>query len=260
MAGDYIIIRCDLPDEPEVIAIADRLQIPGDLVVGKLVRFWSWANMHLTNGHAPGVTELWLDEYLRCAGFARALESVGWLEVNKSGLTVPKFDSFNSKGGKKRLLAAKRQKKKRDASVTPQSRPPRDKSVTTEQKRREEKEELILSDRKTSPGGQPSDPTLLTLDFLGSIAGQVQTIFRRLGYTGNDGALIWKSVALADMGRLQESWVAGASEGARLNAKGNSVGYYRTSLADHAASDGITLSDQLATVKLPPGFPTGPPK
>ena len=42
-------------------------------------------------------------------GFAAAMEKVGWLETSESGVIFPKFDRWNSQGGKKRLLTARRQ-------------------------------------------------------------------------------------------------------------------------------------------------------
>jgi hypothetical protein len=42
MAGDWIKLQKDTPDKPEVLAIATRMNLDPDAVVGKLVRIWSW--------------------------------------------------------------------------------------------------------------------------------------------------------------------------------------------------------------------------
>ena len=108
MAGDWIAIRCDLANEPEVIAIADDTGLDEFAVVGRLHRLWSWANRHTTDGNAPGVTYSWIDRYLQHAGFASAMEAAGWLANDGATISIPKFDRFNSQSGKQRLLTAKR--------------------------------------------------------------------------------------------------------------------------------------------------------
>jgi hypothetical protein len=132
MAGDWIKMKTDLANEPEVIGISTILAIEIDLVVGKLHRAWSWANKHTTNGNAPIVTRAWLDEYVRVTGFAEAMISVGWLRSTDNSISFPKFDVHNSKGSKRRALASFRQALHRSRkSVT--------KVTSREEKRREEK-------------------------------------------------------------------------------------------------------------------------
>ncbi len=108
MAGDWIPMRCNLAQEPEVIAVAAATNIDEDAVVGKLHRLWSWANQHTTDGNARSVTYFWINRFLSCEGFAEALEEQGWLSVGKAGVRFPKFDRFNSQGAKRRVLTAKR--------------------------------------------------------------------------------------------------------------------------------------------------------
>jgi hypothetical protein len=108
MAGDWIAIRCDLANEPEVISIAEATGLDEYGVVGRLHRLWSWANRHTTDGNAISVTYAWVDRYLQRDGFSMAMESVGWLSHDGAVLLFPKFDRFNSQGAKQRLLTAKR--------------------------------------------------------------------------------------------------------------------------------------------------------
>ncbi|WP_428305509.1 hypothetical protein [Lacipirellula sp.] len=108
MAGDWIAIRCDLANEPEVISIATASGLDEFAVVGRLHRLWSWANRHTTDGNAPGVTYAWANRYLQSDGFAEAMAAAGWLSCEGGALVFPKFDRFNSQGAKKRLLTAKR--------------------------------------------------------------------------------------------------------------------------------------------------------
>lgn len=115
MAGDWIPMRHDLPDDPAVIAIATATGLDEFGVIGRLHRLWSWADRQTTNGNAPGVTGLWLDGYMGRDGFADAMLAVGWLALNKDGISIPKFDEWISESAKVRALAARRQRKFRNA-------------------------------------------------------------------------------------------------------------------------------------------------
>lgn len=133
MAGDWIKIETALPEKPEVIAIAAKLGIHEDEVVGKLIRLWRWCDQQLSSCHAANVTLLFIDRYIGAQGFAQAMVDAGWLMVVEDGLAIPNFDRHLSKGSKARALAKDRQ---RHTRVTKVSRAHRDKSVTREEKRR----------------------------------------------------------------------------------------------------------------------------
>lgn len=141
MAGDWIKMRCDLPDDLEVIGMAAKLGLAEDEVVGKLFRTWVWIQSVSRDGHAPSVTAAWLDRRMSCDGWATAMESAGWLVIHADGLEFPNFDRHMSEGAKRRGLAQARKAKSRSV-VTDVSRAKRDKSrdqsVTREEKRREE--------------------------------------------------------------------------------------------------------------------------
>jgi hypothetical protein len=147
MAGDWIKMRCDLPNEPEVLSVADQCGMDVDTVVGKLHRIWSWADRHTKNGNAVGVTGVRIDELARANGFAAALEKVGWLVVSETGVRIPHFDRHMGQGGKRRALTARRM-------VTHRKRNSNAKSVTkaSPEKRREEKS-------SNSPNGELKPPT-----------------------------------------------------------------------------------------------------
>jgi hypothetical protein len=147
MAGDWIKMRHDLADDPAVIGIAAELGIDEFAVIGRLHRFWSWADRQSRDGHAVGVTKTWLDRYIQRDGFADAMVKYGWLEVQNDGITIPKFDRHNGNPAKERVLAAERKRKQRSSknghdSVTDMSRSDRDENVTIEKRRVSNKEKL----------------------------------------------------------------------------------------------------------------------
>lgn len=135
MAGDWIKLQKDTPDKPEVLAIASRLEIDPDAVVGKLVRIWCWFDTHTIDGNAQSVTFSYLDRLTGVTGFAEQVALVGWLEQDGALLKLPNFDYHNGKTAKTRALGKNRAEKHRSNDVS------NDERVTKPlpEKRREEK-------------------------------------------------------------------------------------------------------------------------
>ena len=139
MAGDWIKLQKDTPDKPEVLAIAARLQIDQDAVVGKLIRIWSWFDTHTIDGNASCVTFALLDRLSAVTGFAEQMALVGWLEQSGHDLKLTNFGYHNGETAKTRALGKNRTDKARsNANSNAISNAP---SVTKSlpEKRREEK-------------------------------------------------------------------------------------------------------------------------
>ena len=113
MAGDWIKMETMLHEKPEVIQIAAELGMDRFSVVGRLHRLWSWFNAQSRDGHAKGVTDVFVDELLSCDGFARMLRKVDWLEVRSGSLLVPHFDRHNGESAKKRAVQNERKRRER---------------------------------------------------------------------------------------------------------------------------------------------------
>lgn len=125
MAGDWIKMRVDLMDDPSVVAIAVRLEMDEDHVVGKLHRLWSWADRHTIDGATSGVNDTWVDRFVAKKGFAAAMADVGWLVIGTDGIRFPGFEKHNGESAKKRADAQQRQRVSRQGrhtSVTKMSR------------------------------------------------------------------------------------------------------------------------------------------
>jgi hypothetical protein len=160
MAGDWIKIRSDLPDEDEVLGIAHKLNIDPDLVVGKLVRFWAWVDKVSPNGRLRWATCVDIDRRLNCPGFAEALVFVGWLEIADEGenhmLVIPHYERHMSQSAKLRAVKARQKAKERRSeslecrhSVAKMSPCDGDKEATREEKRRD-----IRTPCKSPAGGR----------------------------------------------------------------------------------------------------------
>ena len=111
MAGDWIPMRANLEDDPTVIAIARALKLQPDHVVGKLHRFWSWADSHTIDGQLCGVDAAWVDKHVDKRGFANAMASAPtpWLVIEDCGIRIPNFTNWFGSSAKSRMLATRRQ-------------------------------------------------------------------------------------------------------------------------------------------------------
>lgn len=142
MAGDWIKVQKDTPDKPEVLAIASRMGLDPDAVVGKLIRIWSWFDTHTIDGNALSVTFSFLDRLTGVTGFAEQVALVGWLEHNGQNLSLPNFSNHNGETAKKRSLGKNRtQKYRSNAESNAESV-----TKTSPEKRREEKIYTVSKD------------------------------------------------------------------------------------------------------------------
>jgi hypothetical protein len=145
MAGSWIKIEHSMPDKPEVDGIAVHLKLDHDAVVGKLLRFWIWADQQTIDGKSFQVTDSFIDRLANCSGFASALVAVGWLANRNGRLSLPNFDRHNGQTAKSRALSTDRVKRLRnDSSVT---------KALPEQRRTEKTETREDSVKKTRVPG-----------------------------------------------------------------------------------------------------------
>ena len=147
MAGDWIKIEHALPDKPEVMEMACALKIDADAVVGKLIRVWTWFDVHTENGNANVTMRALLDRYAGVTGFVTEMQNVGWIAESNGILTVNKFERHNGQTAKNRANTNRRVAKLRkcnDDSVTNVTIEPLQKPLP--EKRREEKNVVLSKD------------------------------------------------------------------------------------------------------------------
>jgi hypothetical protein len=109
MAGEWLKMEACTPEKSEVLAITARMGWDdADLTVGKLFRIWRWFDQQTTDGNACGVTAALLDRVVGVTGFCNAVQSVGWLTITDSGISLPNFERHNGNTAKNRALTAKR--------------------------------------------------------------------------------------------------------------------------------------------------------
>lgn len=164
MAGDWIKMRGNLWDDPRVTKLCDMTDQSEATIVGALYWLWAMADQHTEDGYLDGLTTRQIDRKTGVQGFANALASIGWIEVNEHGITIVRFEDHNGDSAKKRCQGSKRAAKHRtsNAEVTQPALRERYESVTSalarEEKRREEKiKENSLSGVKENPTSPPAE-------------------------------------------------------------------------------------------------------
>lgn len=137
MAGDWIKIRSNIKDDPDVVVMAGRLESDEFSVVGRLHAVWAWLDQHSEDGTNVRITSAYLDRLTACSGFADAMRAVGWLDGRDGLLVFPNFGRHNGESAKHRATETKRKSKQRSEVGTnvPQVVP----TITGPEKRREEK-------------------------------------------------------------------------------------------------------------------------
>lgn len=118
MAGNWIKLRHDIFDDPDIRRLARATGLDQDQVIGKVARLWSWADRHGINGQLNAQLDD-VDDQVGKVGFAAALVSVGWLSTQEGGIVIPHWERHFSDSAKARALGALRVEKHRNGdSVT----------------------------------------------------------------------------------------------------------------------------------------------
>lgn len=111
--GQWIKWEKGLLKKPEIANIAATLQISRYEVAARCMELWEWADDNTKNGTVDHVPRAFIDDLLSVRGFADALQSIGWLVADKTGVTFPRFDRHNGKCAKRRAEDAERKRRNR---------------------------------------------------------------------------------------------------------------------------------------------------
>ncbi len=139
MAGDWIKMQKSLPRDPRVVRISSALKADRLRTVGGLLSAWCLFDEQTEDGKLEGYTPELMDEIVGFQGLARAMESVGWLEIGDGFLSVPRFDEHNGQSAKRRAQDSVRKMSARKADKRPQSK----QTKGGPEKRREEKNRVV---------------------------------------------------------------------------------------------------------------------
>ena len=156
MAGEWIKVRLDLPEDPAVYRLSRITGLDRLSVIGRLYAFWAWADKHAVDGRVDGASTLDVDDITRHDGFADAMAQVKWLDVGPDYLAIPKHDRHNGESAKERSLKNARQAKWREGKGGAVDAPPSTKASTTASTREEKRREDISP---TNVGESAKRPT-----------------------------------------------------------------------------------------------------
>lgn len=170
MASNWIKLEVITPDKPEIFRLAEILNIDPDAALGKVIRFWVWADQQTIDGNAEcnarSVTKSAIDRITFMSGFADALIQVGWLVEIEGLLTLPNFERHNGKSSKKRALTNERVAKVREVkrksnvqSVTQTDQ----KALPEEEEEEDLKKDLPLNPPQGKSGAKKFDPLGIVL-------------------------------------------------------------------------------------------------
>jgi len=131
MAIPWIKIETSLPRKPEVMRLAELLDIDEFAVVGHLVCFWSWVDENVSP-ECPSVsgTKRGLDRVAGRDGFTTAMIEVGWLVMEDGKVSIPHLEYHLSSGAKTRAFEQRKKADQRKQGQTSGKCP--DKSGTNE--------------------------------------------------------------------------------------------------------------------------------
>lgn len=276
MIDDYMPVRLDLPDDAKVLRIAQLAKLDKDDALGKLIRVWAWAQKHSVDGTIHGELRS-IDAVANARGFGEAMRRVGWMTlVDGDRIAIPEWNKWNSYAAKKRAYERDKKRSQKGKSSpqhgeeVPREFPKRSLTdsrfsqghntgtETEEQKQRSDpsvyksKISGISGIPETPAAPDPSDRICVSVDECSHLA---ERAFRRSGYVGDDGSLLWRLAALARAGHIPEAVFHDAAEGCAAKTPRNVPGYFRRIVSAKVPN----LRDLLRAVWLVPSCPTGPP-
>jgi hypothetical protein len=151
MAGEWLPIDCNLGMKPEVLKVTAATGQPVEVVIGRLVRLWSWAWLVTADGTVDGSLAMLSSVAGGDEPFWQAVEQAGWLVVSDGKLTIPGWGDRFSQAAKSRALAARRQEtwRKRHSNAD------RNAPALPEEKRGEEKRRENTVTAAPSPASRP---------------------------------------------------------------------------------------------------------
>ena len=155
MAGEWIAYDLGLPEKPEVQELIDTTGQPVEVIVFRLLRLWGWAAMNTTDGRARMTVPRLVRTCGADEGFWRAVQAVGWLEIDETDATVaiPGWDRRFSQAAKSRLQQADRAtsyEDKRRRAATPGAQAP-DAPALKRGRGEERREEVPPPPREAAP-------------------------------------------------------------------------------------------------------------
>lgn len=107
----WIKVDTTLVNKPKVVQISRILKKKREETLGFLIKFWCLVDGLTEDGFLPGYDRVAVDDLVGLKGFAKALQSVSWIDFDENGCTVSKYEKHNGNSAKKRAESALRNKR-----------------------------------------------------------------------------------------------------------------------------------------------------
>jgi hypothetical protein len=143
MSGNWIKMGVGLRTHPKVVRMASALKADRLRVIGGLHAVWSIFDAHTEDGFLEGYTHQAIDDDLGWKGFSKAMQSVGWLDIDDKGAHVPEYADHNGATAKRRAMETKRKESGRTGTKAGRL------SAWKEDKERTESGQMSASDADT---------------------------------------------------------------------------------------------------------------
>ncbi len=235
MAGDWIPMRTNLEDDPTVAYIARVLRLQSDHVVGKLHRFWSWADSHAVDGRIEGIGMDWIDQKVGKRGFANAMAVAPypWLSIDADGVSIVNFEHWFGASAKRRLMDTRRKQSVRTMSAVC----PQDERTKTGLQNRTVEKRLIAP----ALGGAEMEVA----------KAKARTIAEKLGACGTarNKRLLLGACALSE--ELGEEWLSTAVRETREAHAEKPYAYLNAVLTKTAERLGVDFQSSISALQFP---------
>lgn len=230
-------MRTNLEDDPTVIFIARTTKLQPDHVVGKLHRFWAWADSHTADGRLLGIDAEWIDRRVGKRGFAEAMAAapMPWLQVDDGGVTIPNFEHWFGTSSKRRLIDTRRKQFVRSLSANGAD----NLRTKTGPPNRTEEERRIIA------------PELGAVDW-GKMRTKATEIADKLGKCGSqqNKRLLLGSCVLSANG-LGAEWLDVAVRETKEAHADKPYAYLRSVLRRTAEASGVDFRGSIAAIEFP---------
>jgi hypothetical protein len=157
----WIKVETTTPDKPEVVKMALRLKVKDhDLIVGKLLRLWAWADSNSVDGLGVPITRAFIDRLVSLKGFASALEKEAkWISGPDGSIDFHNFERHNGDSAKRRAMETRKKQIQRGGTKGGTNVP-----MASGQDGGPEEEIEYLKEKEAAAGGDlkpiPPDPLL----------------------------------------------------------------------------------------------------
>jgi len=260
MAGDWIKMRRDLWTHPRVVRIASALGLPRVHVIGALHGVWSVFDAHSEDGTIDDMDPDALDGLVETPGMSAAMAGVGWLEIDGSRCTLPRYADHNGATAKRRAADARRKRDARSADRPPPVRTDADTMRTRQEQTRTDGDAYgVSTSRSVRASVVDIDGVDVEVIDWGRARDDARAIRDRLSMRGKprdaDRTLLYRVAALRQLGIVPEDAIQSAIESTATTgqrATAGPIAYLTGAIRRQCSEHGVDWRRLANRLEVPP--------